>query len=144
MVLSEFVGLLQRSSLWLVVTSVIFFATSACQSQKTDFCTAAIEFRDSLDQIDTRNTFKLLDEKFWKALKSEVDNLADSTDGELQDEIYGASAKLDKFIQRLDDVDYNILAAITDPEVSQNFSEVLGALRTLASSGIRSAIKDSC
>lgn len=144
MVPSGFVEFFQRSRFWLVIFSALILASSACESQRSDSCSVAIEFRELVSQIDTQNAFGLLDEEFWRVLKSEVDNLTDSTDGELREKLVETQSHLEKLIGRLEDVDYNVLAAITDPETADIFADTTAALVQIAANEIDSVIRASC
>lgn len=140
MLMTTFRQCVSRFLIGLVSALVI----SACRASDNGLCNAANEFRESVLQIGAGEALDFLDEDFWKSVKSEVDILADSTDGQLREGIIEAQNQLERLISHLEDVDYNVLAAITDPETADSFADTAAALTEIMVNEVDEVIRTSC
>ena len=129
-------------ALILGMTSILL--TTSCRSPQGDFCSSAIDLRDSLLEFDTDSTLQTLDREFWNALDSEVGELISTADGELKDALIDAQSTLDALIERLEAVDYNIVAAATDLETARLFANTSNQLLEIIAGQLSVAIESSC
>ena len=77
-------------------------------------------------------------------ITSEVDTLIESTDGQVKLGLIEARSALQDLTVRLEQVDYNLLAALADPETAQSLTQTTTMLLGLMADELDAAIQSSC
>ena len=77
-------------------------------------------------------------------ITSEVDTLIESTDGQVKLSFIEARSALQNLTARLEQVDYNLLAALADSETAQNFTQTTTMLLGLMADELDATIQSSC
>jgi len=121
----------------------ILLATG-CQSSQGEFCSSATELRNSLLQFDVDSTLQTLDRDFWNALDSEVEAVIGKADGQLKDALIDAQSSLDSLTERLEAVDYSIVAAATDIETARLFADTSSQFLEMIAGQLSAAIESTC
>jgi len=121
----------------------ILLATG-CQSSQGEFCSSATELRNSLLQFDVDSTLQTLDRDFWNALDSEVEAVIGKADGQLKDALIDAQSSLDSLTERLEAVDYSIVAAATDIETARLFADTSSQFLEIIAEQLSAAIESTC
>jgi hypothetical protein len=135
---------LPRLSSGLIAASIAAILLSGCQSSENGFCSTATDLRNSISQFDATGSLKLLDRDFWVTITSEVDTLIESTDGQVKLGLIEARSALQDLTVRLEQVDYNLLAALADPETAQSLTQTTTMLLGLMADELDAAIQSSC
>jgi hypothetical protein len=73
-----------------------------------------------------------------------MDDLIASESGEMKAELKSLRSELSQFIDQLEAVDYNLLAAALDPETATSYLAVAAALVLFVADTLQSEIETNC
>ena len=149
MVLSQYLnlgGISVRQRLATLITGLSLAASLlvGCGPETASFCEAARDVEAAVRELDVDEVATALDEEFWSSLLKSMDDLIASESGEMKAELESLRSELSQFIDQLEAVDYNLLAAALDPETATSYLAVAAALVLFVADTLQSEIETNC
>lgn len=125
----------------LVVSTTIL---SSCGSEAASFCDSARSFEKAVRELDVNELASSLDEKFWSSLLDTMDELIASEQGQIRTELETLRSELTSVIDRLEQVDYNLIRAALDPETASSYLAIAAALVLFVADTLQNEIETNC
>ena len=116
----------------------------SCSSDTASFCDSARNFEAAVRELDVNELASSLDEQFWSGLLETMDELIASEQGEMRTELESLRSELVSVIDRLEAVDYNLLAAALDPDTASSYLAIAAGLVVFVADTLQSEIETNC
>lgn len=116
----------------------------SCGSESASFCESARSFEKAVRELDVNELASSLDEKFWSSLLDTMDELIASEQGQMKTELEALRSELVSVIDRLEQVDYNLVMAALDPETATSYLAIAAALVLFVADTLQSEIETNC
>mgnify|MGYP006292092575 FL=1 len=116
----------------------------SCGSESASFCESARSFEKAVRELNVNELASSLDEKFWSSLLDTMDELIASEQGQMKTELESLRSELVSVIDRLEQVDYNLVMAAVDPETATSYLAIAAALVLFVADTLQSEIQTNC
>jgi hypothetical protein len=137
-----------NTKFWMKIIGSILvctFLTTSCSSNSdTSFCNAAKNFSSTTSGLDINNAASIFGPDFWDSLSKSIDDLKVKAPDEFKSDIGNLENELDQFTEKLKTYDYNLLAAIIDPELFASFTGLVDTIQKMVETELSMYSAENC
>lgn len=128
----------------IAITLILCIATTGCGADEQSICQSASEFQTAVSQIDAEDLANALGPEFWQELDTLLTEISESDSGQIGVLASELQVELRRFVDRLEAVNFNLVAAALDPESATLFIDLANELLEFSSEELGQVVAEEC